>query len=65
MMKVIVRKINLANFKFELINNDLLEEMKDSIKIKKNLRRLPSHKEPGNSLAPGRNNHVHAEMPLG
>lgn len=64
MAKVIIRKINLDNFRFELLDNDLVKEMKDCLKSEHNRRRLLS-KEPGNPHAPGRNNHVHAEMPLG
>jgi len=61
MAKVIIRKINLDNFRFELLDNDLIEEMKGLIKNENSRRRLPSHKEPGNSHVPGRNNRVHAE----
>ncbi len=64
-MKVIIRKIDLDNFQFELLDNDLLEEARDFIKGENNRRRLPHRKEPGYSHAPGRNKHVHVEMPLG
>ena len=45
MVKVIIRKIDLDNFQFELLDNDLVKEARDFIKSENNLQRLPHHKE--------------------
>ena len=44
-VKVIIRKIDLDNFQFDLLDNDLVEEVRDFIKSDNNLQRLPRHKE--------------------
>ena len=65
MVKVIIRKIDLDNFRFEMLDNSLIEEMKDCITGEHSQFQLPQHKESADPQAPGRNKRLHVELPLG
>ena len=64
MVKVIIRKINLDNFRFEMLDNSLIEELKHCVETEHRQDQLPLYKEPANNQAPGHNHCLPAEVSL-